>query len=210
MNNKDIKNIPENVISRLPKYYRYLQSIIAHKEKITSSELSKYVGVSSSLLRHDLHYFGRFGNKGTGYDVKLLYNEICNTLKLNKTYNAVIIGAGSLGSAICRYYSTRNYSIEIKKIFDINPKIIGVKINNIEIQDIDFLQEYLDENPIDIGIICIPEKVSYNICSILTQSGVKALWNFSSSDVNSSDNCVIKNENLIDSLLTLTYRINNE
>ncbi|MGM9974419.1 MAG: redox-sensing transcriptional repressor Rex [Clostridiaceae bacterium] len=209
MNDINTKKIPRVVISRFPKYYRYLQSILCYKEYISSSELSKYVGINAGLIRHDLHYFGKFGKKSYGYDVRYLYNELGNILKLNKTYGALIIGVGNLGSALCKYYGSNNYAIEIKGLFDVNPKIIGVKMCDIEVQDIDFLDEFLENNNIDIGIICVPATVAQNICDRLSSGGVKAIWNYSYIDVISSKNIVIRNEHLSDSLALLAYKMNN-
>ena len=122
------------------------------------------MGVSPGVIRHDLHFFGRYGKHGCGYDVKYLYKEIGNILKLNITYNAVIIGTGKIGNALCKYYSYKNYGIEIKGLFDINPKIIGIKILDMEVHDIHSLTEFLKDNSIDIGIICAPIKAAHNIC----------------------------------------------
>lgn len=209
MNDVNTKRIPRIVISRLFKYHRYLQRIVPYKERISSSELSKYVEISSALIRHDLCYFGKYGKKGYGYNVKYLYDEVGNVLKLNKIHTAVIIGAGNLGLALCKYYGLGNYNIEIKGLFDINPKIIGTKILDIQVQEVDFLPEFLKDNAIDIGIVCVPATAAQNICDVLSSGDVQGIWNYANIDVNSPNTTIIRNEHLSDSLAVLVCKMNN-
>ena len=71
------KNISQAIIRRLPRYYRYLGELKAEGvERISSSELSSLMNVTSSQIRQDLNNFGGFGQQGYGYNVEYLYDEI--------------------------------------------------------------------------------------------------------------------------------------
>ena len=71
------KEISQAVISRLPRYYRYLGMLKDKKvERISSRELSQMMNVTASQIRQDLNNFGGFGHQGYGYNVELLYSEI--------------------------------------------------------------------------------------------------------------------------------------
>ena len=71
------KEISKAVISRLPRYYRYLGELIEEGvERISSNELSSRMKVTASQIRQDLNNFGGFGQQGYGYNVKYLYSEI--------------------------------------------------------------------------------------------------------------------------------------
>ena len=71
------KEISKAVISRLPRYYRYLGELIEEGvERISSNELSARMKVTASQIRQDLNNFGGFGQQGYGYNVKYLYAEI--------------------------------------------------------------------------------------------------------------------------------------
>ena len=63
-------NISISVIKRLPRYYRFLQSL---KEngivRISSRELANRMGLTASQIRHDFNCFGGFGQQGYGYNV---------------------------------------------------------------------------------------------------------------------------------------------
>ena len=71
------KQISKAVISRLPRYYRYLGELLEDGvERISSNELSQRMHVTASQIRQDLNNFGGFGQQGYGYNVKHLYTEI--------------------------------------------------------------------------------------------------------------------------------------
>ena len=62
------KEISQAVISRLPRYYRYLKDLIdSGKERISSQELSRIMKVTASQIRQDFNNFGGFGPQGYGY-----------------------------------------------------------------------------------------------------------------------------------------------
>ena len=77
------RKISRAVISRLPRYYRYLGDLLeAGVERISSNDLSKKMQVTASQIRQDLNNFGGFGQQGYGYNVKYLYTEIGRIITL--------------------------------------------------------------------------------------------------------------------------------
>ena len=69
------RKISRAVISRLPRYYRYLGELSEEGvERISSKELSERMKVTASQIRQDLNNFGGFGQQGYGYNC-LLYTS---------------------------------------------------------------------------------------------------------------------------------------
>lgn len=198
------------VIKRLPKYHRYLMDLMKNDvDRISSKELSEKIGFTASQIRQDLNCFGDFGQQGYGYNVGELYGQICNILGLTKTYKTVIIGAGNIGQAIANYTRFEKIGFRLEAIFDINPKLIGIRIRDIEIRDIDYLDDYLKESSIDIGVICVPNNNAQKVCDILVKNKVKGIWNFAPVDLVTPEDIKIENVHLSDSLLTLTCLLND-
>ena len=132
------RNISLAVIRRLPKYHRYLKELLDNDiKRISSKELSKIIGFTASQIRQDLNNFGGFGQQGYGYNVEDLYSEIGKILGLTRNYNTVIVGAGNLGQALANYSSFDRLGFNLKGMFDINPKIIGLTINDVKVMDMD-------------------------------------------------------------------------
>jgi redox-sensing transcriptional repressor len=197
------------VIRRLPKYYRYLSELLKNDiDRISSKELSEKIGFTASQIRQDLNCFGDFGQQGYGYNVRELYNEIGKILGLGKAYNTVIIGAGNIGQAIANYGSFSRLGFNLMGIFDKNPKLIGIKIRDIEIQDIDRLADFLDSNSVDIGFICVPQQGAQRVADVLVEKGIKGIWNFAPTDITVPDDVIVENVHLSESLMTLSYRLN--
>lgn len=201
--------ISNAVIKRLPRYRRYLKELRKKGvDKISSNEFSSLIGYTASQIRQDLNNFGGFGQQGYGYSVDGLYNEISAILGLDKQYKMVIVGAGNLGQAIVNHTYYYKSGFIVSAIFEVNPKLIGLKINDIEVMDYENLVEYVEENEIDIGIICTTMDAAQEVADKLCFAGVKGLWNFAPVDIETPAHVAIENVHITDSLYSLAYHIN--
>lgn len=205
------KDISMAVIKRLPKYHRYLGDLLKNEvDRISSKELSKKIGFTASQIRQDFNCFGDFGQQGYGYNVKELYNQISGILGLTREYKTIIVGAGNIGQAIANYTKFGRLGFNLQAIFDINPKLVGLKIRDIEINDIDGLEDYLKKNSTDVGVICVPSKAAQNVADIFVRNGIKSIWNFAPIDLKVPEEVHIENVHLSESLLTLSYLMSQD
>ena len=205
------KKISVAVIKRLPKYYRYLGDLLDKGIlKISSEELSKKMNTTASQVRQDLNNFGTFGQQGYGYNVENLYKEIKKILGLVRDYRMIIIGAGNIGQAILSHsnFSTRGFYFDA--IFDIDPLLIGKELNGIKVFDIFCLKEYMKGNRVDIVVLTVPNSSVIKIVNLLENSEIKGIWNFTGIDLPISEPIVVENARLTDSLMTLSYRMNED
>lgn len=205
---KIMNKISKAVVSRLPRYYRYLDELRQQKiERISSKELSKLMNVTASQIRQDLNNFGGFGQQGYGYNVQFLYDEIGKLLGLTSNHKMVIVGAGNLGQAIANYGNFKNRGFEITALFDKDTELIGKKTANGSVMDIKYLYEYVKENNVEIVALCLPKEPARKIAEKLVDCGVKAFWNFAHTDLSFSDDIIVENVHLSESLMKLTYRL---
>ena len=205
---KDNSKISNAVIKRLPRYRRYLAELQKKNiDRISSNELSNLIGYTASQIRQDLNNFGGFGQQGYGYNIQSLYNEISNILGLDKEYKMIIIGTGNLGQAIANYTHYYKAGFKVCAMFDVNPRLIGLRINDIEVLDYEALEEYLSSNSIDIGIICTNKDSAQEVVDKLTEGGIKGIWNFAPTDLSIREDIAIENVHLSDSLHSLAYYI---
>ncbi|MDH8678624.1 redox-sensing transcriptional repressor Rex [Fusibacter bizertensis] len=200
------KNISVAVIRRLPKYHRYLKEMLDNDiKRISSKELSKMIGFTASQIRQDLNNFGGFGQQGYGYNVEDLYNEIGKILGLTRQYNVVIVGAGNLGQALANYSSFDRLGFKLQAMFDVNPKVIGLKINNVEVMDMDKFEQFVDENNVEIVYICTSRDGAQEVADKIQKTKVRAIWNFAPVDLKLKSDIIVENIHLIDNLLTVSY-----
>lgn len=200
------QSIPNAVIGRLPKYYRYLRDIERKGEvRVSSAKMSKDMGLNASQIRRDLNYFGGFGQQGYGYSVNYLKTEISKILGIDKEYNVVIMGAGNLGHALIGYTKFSQLGFHIVGMFDICP----AKIDGELVKHIDELEAVRDAyGTIDIGIICTTKNAAQETAERLERLGVRGIWNFAPTDVTVSERVAVKNVHLNDSLYELCFRMN--
>ena len=200
------KEISQAVISRLPRYYRYLGELRDEGvERISSQELSKEMRVTASQIRQDLNHFGGFGQQGYGYNVEYLFVEIAKILGLDQEHHLVLIGAGNLGQALLNYNNFERRGFLFKGIFDQNPKLHGLKIKDLEIKPMEELGSFIAENNIDIAVLTIPKNSAVKVAEKLVEYNIKAIWNFAHVDLNVPEYVQVENVHLSDSLMKLSY-----
>ena len=203
------KEISQAVISRLPRYFRYLGELKDDGiERISSQELSDIMKVTASQIRQDLNNFGGFGQQGYGYNVEYLYEEIGKILGLDKKHNLIIIGAGNLGQALANYMNFERRGFLFKGMFDNNPSLYGKKIREMEVKPMEELSDFVKDNNIDIAVLTIPKTSAVAVAEQLVMDGIKGIWNFAHVDLNVPKNIQVENVHLSDSLMKLTYNIN--
>lgn len=204
-------NISNSVIRRLPRYYRFLGELEDQQiSKISSRELSERMHLTASQIRQDLNCFGGFGQQGYGYNVLELRKEIGRILGVDKHRKTILIGAGNLGTALAVHINFEKSGCSLIGIFDSNKKIVGNPLGKLTITDIDNLEKFCRENKPEVAVLCIPKSVTKEIVDRLTELGVRSFWNFSHYDINvEHKNIIVENVHLGDSLLTLSYGVNN-
>lgn len=208
MDNSD-KKISAAVISRLPRYYRYLGDLIESDiTRISSKELSRKMNITASQIRQDLNNFGGFGQQGYGYNVEYLYNEIKKILGLDRMYNLIVVGGGNIGQALVNYTNFEKRGFVITAVFDTNPRLIGMTIRGIEVYDADYMEEFVKNNTVDVAILTLPRSQAVKAANDLASWGVRGMWNFSHVDLQVPDDVVVENVHLTDSLMTLLYKLN--
>ena len=200
------RNISVAVIRQLPKYHRYLKELLDRDiKRISSKELSKIIGFTASQIRQDLNNFGGFGQQGYGYNVEDLYAEISKILGLTRPYNVVIVGAGNLGQALANYTSFDRLGFKLQGMFDINPKLVGLKVNGVPVMDMDDFDQFVNDNDIEIVYICTSRTGAQDVADRIQKTPIQAIWNFAPIDLKVNDSVIVENVHLIDNLLTVSY-----
>ncbi len=206
------KNISKSVIRRLPRYYRFLEELLNEGiEKISSSQLAERMRSTASQIRQDLNCFGGFGQQGYGYNVAELRAEIGAILNLDRERSVILIGAGNLGRAIASHIDFSQYGCRLVGIFDRDESLLGQSIAGLKICSTNVLGEFCLENKPEMAVLCIPRESAEDTVKLLTDHGVNVFWNFSHYDIQGEfPNAAVENVHLTDSLMTLSYSMENK
>jgi len=171
--------IPEVVINRLPVYARALAALAMEGETVVSSQaLGERLDVTPAQIRKDLSYFGRFGKQGRGYNVQGLLSKLREILGLDRKWRVALVGVGRLGQAVAEYGGFEPQGFEIVAVFDQNPDLIGKKVGSATVQTADELEPFLRANPVDIGIVAVPERAAQEVVDRLVNAGIRAILNY--------------------------------
>ncbi len=173
------RRIPDETIRRLPIYLRgLLLSSEQGRQSISSRNLADFVGVNSWQIRKDFSYFGDFGTRGVGYNVEKLTKQIKKILKLDAGPKVALVGVGNVGLAVLAHPGFRICGFDIAAAFDINPKKIGKKINNIVVEDASKLRT-LKKRGLNLAIITVPRDAAQHTADALVKAGIRGIFNFS-------------------------------
>lgn len=200
--------IPEATIMRLSVYSRYLTEV-DRKGIITisSGDIAEGVGVSPAQVRKDLAYFGEFGIRGVGYNVKDLHKDILKILGLSTEWSVSIVGLGNLGLALSTYRGFKERGFIITSLFDNDPNKIGRIIDGVEVMPIERIEEVVPRMKTQIGAITVPSAHAQEIANKLVKSGVKAILNFAPIVLNVPPEVELRNVDLSVNLEVLTFNV---
>lgn len=207
MNNKYAS---KNTLNRLPFYMEYLKSIKNEGEMyISSTSIAKKLKLNDVQVRKDLALVSSSGGKPkVGYEIDELILDIQTFLGFKNNNKAVLVGVGSLGRALLNYTGFENYGLSIVKAFDVSLQKIGKRVNDIEILSLDSISKFCKDNNIHIGIITVPHEQAQEVCDVLVNAGVKAIWNFAPTKLSVPEDILIQNENMASSLAVLSRHLN--
>lgn len=200
------------VIRRLPRYYRYLTELSKQGvQRISSSELAVMMGSTASQVRQDFNCFGGFGQQGIGYNTAVLLGEMRKLLFKSTQIPAVMVGAGSLGTAVARYMVSKDTGVRLEGAFDNSEKRIGGEILGVPILDMDTLKEYCEQHKPEILVVCLPPEAAAREKELLCSLGMRGIWNFSHFDfaLSCPDSPKVENVHLGDSLMSLAFQIHH-
>lgn len=206
---KQFRKVSDNTVNRLPKYLRHIQEELNNgKDHISSAMLAEVVGSTSSQVRQDFSNFGNYGSQGYGYHLKSLDEAVRTIIGIHVPHHVAVIGTGCLGRALVEHLEFQKYNFQLCAAFDIDPSLIGSSINGVTIRHVSELSEYLETNEIHICILTVPKSAAKVVAQKLSGMGVPAIWNFTNETLNlNPQKTVVQNINLMDSLLSLTYHL---
>lgn len=200
--------IPEATIVRLSVYSRFLEQADQRGiVTISSGEIADGVGVSPAQVRKDLAYFGEFGTRGVGYNVKDLLRQTLKILGLNGRWTVVVVGAGNLGSALVSYRGFRERGFDLVGVFDNDLTKIGKRIMDMEVMGTEKMEEVIKAHDVKIAIITVPASVAQEVADQLVKAGVRAILNFAPTVITVPDNVEVRDIDLSTRLEILTFQL---
>lgn len=201
-------NVSKQTLGRLPVYLSYLKSRPADGSRhISATAIAEALHLNHVVVRKDLGAVSGSGKPKVGYVREELIRELESFLGYDNTEDAVLVGAGKLGKALLSYEGFRNYGLNIVAAFDTDPLTVNTESGGKRILPMEKLPDLCRRMGIRIGIITAPGSSAQAVCSLLIESGVLAVWNFSTAHLDVPDGILVQNEDMAVSLAILSNHL---
>ena len=199
--------ISKSVLRRLPVYLAYMKTLNDEENTyISATFLANALHLGEVQVRKDLAVVSSSGKPKVGYLRKLLIQELEHLLGYDYTDQAILVGAGKLGQALLDYSVFSQYGLDIMAGFDIAPgkgKTPGGK----PILPMEQLRDFIQTHNIRIGIITATEECAQEVCDLLVECGIRAIWNFVPMRLAVPEDILLQNENLASSLAVISMHL---
>ena len=205
MRQDKILNIP--AIRRMPTYlHKLLKMQSEGKVSVSSTELAEYMNIELIVVRKDISLTGISGQRRVGYDVSELIAYIKKYLGWEDTVSAVLVGAGSLGTALLGYDDFEHYGFRIGWVFDAAESKIGTEIYGHKVLDVNKMQESFGDAKPEIAVICVSNTAAQEVADKLVACGVRYIWNFANVSLKVPAGVVVQREVIAGGLAMLGVR----
>ena len=108
-----------------------------------------------------------------------LLGEIRKILRTQGQHNIALVGAGRLGQAIAGSPIFGEHGITIAAVFDVDEKIVGRPIGEIEVSPSARLKDVVREKNIVVGVLAVPAVAAQKVADDLVDAGVRIIFNYS-------------------------------
>jgi redox-sensing transcriptional repressor len=200
--------IPEPSLRRLPRYHRYLMDVRAQgRASVSCSLIGRDLKLCPVQVRKDLQFTGIVGRPKVGYPVPELLATLEKFLGWDSVSKAVLVGAGSLGTALLGYEQFSQHGLKIIAAFDKDSQKVGRLIHGKAILPLETLPLVAQRQGIHTGIITTPAGAAQQVADLMIQSGIEAIWNFAPVTLDVPNTIIVHNEDLYSSLAALTCKL---
>lgn len=198
----------EPTLRRLPWYLAYVGQLSGRGvEYVSSTQVARALNVDASQIVKDLACLRLKGKTRIGYHVASLEQELRDFLGFGRRHPAVIVGCGSLGSALMADSGLQRYGLEIVAGFDVNPALQGAGPSGVEVLPLERLAPTVAATGAEIGVVTVPAEHAQATATLLVDAGIRALWNFTPFRILTPPDVVIQNISIYAHLAVMYNRL---
>ena len=199
--------MPDRSVSRLR---WYLAALEAYREAgiqvVSSADIGAKVGVSPSLVRRDLCYFGQFGTPSRGYEVADLLEGILTVFEVVRERWVAWVGAERLRAdpRVLEQFARHNW--QVAAVFDPDPAEQGSEAAGMRVLDLSELEKISGGLEIDAAVVAVREEHAQPVAERLVAAGIEAILNLTPVPLALPERVAVQQADLATQLLLLSYR----
>ncbi|MFW5642773.1 MAG: redox-sensing transcriptional repressor Rex [Alkalispirochaeta sp.] len=195
-------------IKRLPSYLHIVEAAAREgRDFISGTVIAEELELEPIQVRKDLAITGIIGKPRIGFPVQELITAINTFLQWNRVHNAIIVGAGHLGSALMGYAEFPRHGLQIIGAFDPDPDKIGGTINGVPIFGLNELTNRIRGKEVDLAVLTVPSAHAQEMSDLLVGCGIKAIWNFTNVKIKTPEDVIVEKEDLSSGYAVLSVKM---
>ena len=176
-------------------------------ENISSAYLADFLKVDETLIRKDMSLVGIKGKPKVGYPTKQIISILEEIIGISQHTDGILIGCGSLGSALLRYSGFAKYGLRIAAAFDIDHTKVGQRIGDYLVLPIEKGKSIIETFKVQVAIFAVPAGTAQELADWVVKRGIKAIWNFAPVQLKVPKGIIVRNENLAVGLAQLIHQV---
>ena len=195
-------------IKRLPSYLHVIEN--AQREGrlyISGTVIADELELEPIQVRKDLAITGIVGKPRIGFPVQELIDAIYSFLHWDHQHPAIIVGAGSLATALMGYPEFPRRGLSIEAAFDNDTEKAGRIVNGKPVYHIDELSRRVAEIGASIAILTVPSSVAQEVSERVIEAGIMAIWNFTNVKLKVPAGILVQKEDLSSGYAVLSVKI---
>ncbi|POR03312.1 REX family transcriptional regulator [Alkalispirochaeta sphaeroplastigenens] len=205
---KTMKLASMPTIKRLPGYLHVVEA--AAREGlpyISGTTIAEELELEPIQVRKDLAVTGIIGKPRMGFPVPELIQAINDFLDWNRGHNAIVLGAGHLGSALLGYSEFNRHGLKAVAAIDTDPAVIGTDINGITIAPAEEMAAIIAAHRIEVAVLTVPSGCAQEVTNELVRCGIKAIWNFTNCKIKVPSPVIVQQEDLSSGYAVLSVKL---
>jgi len=202
-------------LKRLGLYLSFLRLMrFRGRTDVSLHSIAAEFDLDEDIVEDDIRGAGLGLARQYAFSIEKLTVEIEKILGYRNDKEAFLVGAGKLGTSLLLNENLGQTDLKIVAAFDTDYRKIGSRIGSITVMSIEKLIPLAMRMHVCLGLIATPAGEAQNIANMLTGAGIRALWNFTSVEIETGQDIIVENTrigmdinagylNLIEQLRTL-------
>src|SRR6185369_9549986 len=116
--------------------------------------------------------------RGLGYDVEQLAKMISDLLGTNSLQPVILVGVGSLGTALLAYRGFEREGFEIIAAFDADTKRKRTRQISQPIYPMEKLKSFVRDHAVKMAVLTVPATAAQEVTNQLVEAGIYGILNF--------------------------------
>lgn len=211
LESKQLSDIPEDVLKRMPSYLNYLRFLkLKGKSYVSADHIAKDMDYTHSMVVNDISYSRIFDPSLDIYNIEILINGIETMLGYHKIQEIIVVGAKRFGDEFILNKTLKNCNLKIEAVFDSSSSYIGKNIKGYQVMSVQKLKNLAYRMNIQIGILMNNNEEAQQTADLMSTSGIKIIWNFTTQELRVPSALFVLNSDTQDNLVDQYHIIYNQ